>query len=379
MPSPSSRTPTPHHEARAAAARARSERAATRPGRRRESEPTPPALALTEADFDAPGRTSFKQRVRVWGQAVVTRLSRLGLPSIALDVDGVAGVVFRAKGGKREAIARMQGATLQLAIARDHVEVALELRAAEGDLEALAAILDDDPRADAVLALFSRVPEQILLDELALPTAELSALRRCVGRAIDQGRDLKIAWQVPREVALLHASLLDELLADAIVALSPIYRLFIGASSIDRDRDRERASRPRLEAKPAPNARPSPLEAARSIGRTIPLPRLSRGVLSSTHGARATLVRTGDPSRVLPSAMRAAEAFVRGTQVRVLGGPFEGKVGVVQALDGKGSARVLFGLLATRVELTELVATDASGAVLRPRRPALGSSHRRPA
>jgi hypothetical protein len=59
--------------------------------------------------------------------------------------------------------------------------------------------------------------------------------------------------------------------------------------------------------------------------------------------------------------------------VRVLTGPFAGKVGFVQDLDGKGRARVMLGLLATRVDVNNLVAC-AEGR----ERPALMSSHRRP-
>jgi ribosomal protein L24 len=59
--------------------------------------------------------------------------------------------------------------------------------------------------------------------------------------------------------------------------------------------------------------------------------------------------------------------------VQVLSGPFRGKVGVVQELDGRGAARVILGLLATRVDVKELIAA-AEG----KDRPALASSHRKP-
>jgi len=59
--------------------------------------------------------------------------------------------------------------------------------------------------------------------------------------------------------------------------------------------------------------------------------------------------------------------------VRVLGGPFEGRVGVVQELDGKGHARVMLGLLAMWLDARDLVASVESKA-----RPVLGSSHRKP-
>ena len=61
-----------------------------------------------------------------------------------------------------------------------------------------------------------------------------------------------------------------------------------------------------------------------------------------------------------------------GAKVRVLGGPFAGRVGVISELDGKGGARVTLGLLSARVLLENLgLAADFS-------RPSLKSSHRTP-
>jgi len=62
----------------------------------------------------------------------------------------------------------------------------------------------------------------------------------------------------------------------------------------------------------------------------------------------------------------------KGDKVRVLGGPFAGRVGVISELDGKGGARVTLGLLSARVPLHDLgPAGEAKG------RPAFQSSHRR--
>ena len=63
----------------------------------------------------------------------------------------------------------------------------------------------------------------------------------------------------------------------------------------------------------------------------------------------------------------------KGSQVRVLGGAFEGKTGVVQELDGRGGARVMIGLLATRIEVRDLIVVAAGKG-----RPVLASSHRKP-
>ncbi|HEY6459214.1 MAG TPA: KOW motif-containing protein, partial [Polyangiaceae bacterium] len=63
----------------------------------------------------------------------------------------------------------------------------------------------------------------------------------------------------------------------------------------------------------------------------------------------------------------------KGTRVRVLEGPFSGKAGAVQELDGKGGARVLLGLLAVRLDVKDLVACTEGR-----ERPLLSSSHRKP-
>jgi hypothetical protein len=70
---------------------------------------------------------------------------------------------------------------------------------------------------------------------------------------------------------------------------------------------------------------------------------------------------------------RTASPIDRGTHVRALAGPFAGQAGVVQELDGKGAARVLFGLLAARVALQDLAVHDAKRG-----RPRMTSSHRKP-
>ena len=60
-----------------------------------------------------------------------------------------------------------------------------------------------------------------------------------------------------------------------------------------------------------------------------------------------------------------------GTKVRVLGGPFAGRVGIISELDGKGGSRVALGLLSARVLLENL------RPLRDPARPSLKSSHRR--
>jgi len=80
--------------------------------------------------------------------------------------------------------------------------------------------------------------------------------------------------------------------------------------------------------------------------------------------------RTGARRRSrLPDSGRSID---KGSRVRVLDGPFCGKVGVVQELDGKGRARVMLGLLAVRVDVRELVRCAEGRS-----RPVLSTSHRK--
>jgi hypothetical protein len=87
--------------------------------------------------------------------------------------------------------------------------------------------------------------------------------------------------------------------------------------------------------------------------------------------ARRPKLRSGG-SRGGPAASKV-ETIEKGTRVRVVEGPFGGQVGTVQELDARGMARVMLGLLAVRLEVSNL-AVDVEGR----RRPLLSTSHRKP-
>jgi hypothetical protein len=90
----------------------------------------------------------------------------------------------------------------------------------------------------------------------------------------------------------------------------------------------------------------------------------------SRRGKRMRVPKVTPPP---PAPSQPAQAIDRGSHVRALAGSFAGQVGVVQELDGKGGARVLFGLLAARVELRDLTIADKKRG-----RPKFSSSHRKP-
>lgn len=172
------------------------------------------------------------------------------------------------------------------------------------------------------IVLTSELAEQHMLASLeSLP--EQFVIRSAGKETVAQSTDLEvlraarsfIGWRVPRNVAIEHAELLDDQLEDALAALAGV--LAVTAS----ERAKAKKSTPRLTSGSTRRAREAPIE--------------------------------------------------KGSHVQVLHGPFVGKVGIVRELDGKGGARVLLGLLETRVDVEDLE-------VARDGRPRLGSSHRRP-
>lgn len=93
------------------------------------------------------------------------------------------------------------------------------------------------------------------------------------------------------------------------------------------------------------------------------------------HGQRPHRAAASEPEPAAKAAPEPAKGGVieKGSRVRVRRGPFGDKVGVVSELDGRGGARVLLGLLSTRLELEDLeLVIDGR------ERPALSTSHRKP-
>ncbi|MDC0680043.1 transcription termination/antitermination protein NusG [Sorangium atrum] len=96
---------------------------------------------------------------------------------------------------------------------------------------------------------------------------------------------------------------------------------------------------------------------------------------SADHAPRAQRGPSGEPDAAAKVAPEPAKGGVleKGSRVRVRRGPFGDKIGVVSELDGRGGARVLLGLLSTRLELDDLeLVVDGRD------RPALSTSHRKP-
>ncbi len=335
-------------------------------------------------------RAARQQRVEAWGRRVVARLADLGLDVDACVVDARRAASLRA--------AFAPDGRLALGLEPDRIEVALELPVQ--DLRAMRALLADAGRALELTTALEALPEQFTMGPVggavATPAsfASSDALRLLLDELERDEREMWIGWTLPREIASAHTEGLDDQLEDAVVALGELLALVSrapqapaahprherheerGAGQVPRrggdddrhgtkrrarararDRDRDH----RGEGDTELDAEPLAADADATNGR-VQRPANARPRL------RAGLRRRPAGGSVDPRA-----PIEKGSRVRVLGGAFAGKVGVVQDLDGKGGARVMLGLLAVRVDAKDLVAvTDA------PQRVRLSSSHRRP-
>ncbi|HEV3193438.1 MAG TPA: KOW motif-containing protein, partial [Polyangiaceae bacterium] len=279
------------------------------------------ALALGSEDFGErteAARDDLRRRMTTWARAVAERLRRSGVD---------LGVLFVGRAEAERVLLLRRGArthepkaSLMLVIDRAGVRTGLELPRAL--LKTVRERLLDQERAAELFAALEALPEQFSIhvgqeEPIQAPRCGIDDLTRRLDCLDQQGGAMWIGWTVPRDVALEHAALLDEQLEDALVALSRVFVLVVHMPS--------------------------------------------RGALraggQSPRGAKANV---GAP-------------IDRGARVRVLEGPFSGKVGVVQELDGKGGARVMLGLLAVRLE-EKYLTVHAQGV----RRPILTSSHRKP-
>jgi hypothetical protein len=347
-----------------------------------------------------------------WGRGVARRLADLDIAARAVAPEDS----YAPPGGGPDrqrlvlqqdtdgsADARDDRAQLALVVAASEVEVALELPAsALLDLTNLRARLGDPGRNLELRGALEALPEQFtagLAQERGAPAASLdgASLLSLLDRGASTGRTVRVGWIVPRDVAVVHSTLLDEQLGDAMVALAPVYRLVAwapdndllaeirvaSAASAEHARSRADVERDhtsweeRSRARRLARARRRE-EADRPSSRKVEVDGKRRQEpVHASSASRAPAAKPGRPR--LPVAARGFATEVdsrapveRGARVRVLAGPFAGKVGVVQELDGKGGARVMLGLLATSVKVKDLIARVAGKG-----RPTLSSSHRK--
>lgn len=283
-------------------------------------------LAPKGADFDAhaperarssafsAARVDLQKRLVAWGRDVAARLGGLGLTGQVSVTDAHPS----GKNGHRVdrqslvlAVKGRRGAHVQLTVDAESMEVCLLIDGAE-ELDAIDDAVPTPARASRVAAALAALPEQLevgLLDPWTRVEAPtITELRALARRARETSHPIGVRWLVPRDIALAHSASIGESLADAAVALGALLRALGGAGT--------------------------------------------------------------EPSRATKKS--AAREFQKGAHVRALEGPFNGRKGVVQELDGRGGARVLFGLLAVHVDLADLAPALPGGG-----RPVLGTSHRK--
>ncbi len=267
-------------------------------------------------------------------------------------------------------------------------------------------------------------------DRIAAAAATPDAIEAMLERAAEGETPLWIGWAVPRDVALEHAETVGEQLEDALIALAPIYELVAWSRKNDHialDRRLEGIERERAKTHAEVEAqnekwradqaekRERSLADARARGenegnRGAPMSGFAHGgrpPFGGVGGRKPSLDNLFKPStkpegerdgrrgkpeepkvpvaqpaerervvapKVPVAAVVAGPAVMeKGARVRVLQGPFADKVGVVAELDGRGGARVLLGLLSTRIEASDLEVVPEGR-----ERPAMQTSHRRP-
>jgi len=338
-----------------------------------------------------------------WGAAVVPRLRALGLRVEGFTAD-------------EERVVFVPDGRLTLAFdGKSHVEVSLQLP--PRDVPALRARLADAERALELTTVIEALPEQFETGasrggrRVPASGASSDELRALFERIEREQQSLWLGWRVPRAAAVAHAALLDELLEDALVALGGLLALVAwtpaseanprpvhpdrrsrthhddeattrtrggsngnsgsnghrgtdGGHGADRSKHRERARLRNSRERDAEGETEAESESARE-GEAAPSTALLAANLRVA--LRPDLRRRG-LGGVDPRA-----PVEKGAHVRVTEGPFAGKVGIVQKLDGRGGVRVMLGLLAVRLDVKDVVAC-AEG---RPR-PLLSSSHRKP-
>lgn len=439
---------------------------------------TPGALRLTSADFDAflepttvasrasgagapisaarsaaglgssqnaaLQRRGLRERIEAWARAISPRLADLGIAVELVVPDEVEQhlstgapraiaqrVVFVRDAYARSFVPRTapevdplrSHTCLAFTIDSVHVAVSLEVfPEAEADVKNTRARIADPSALLELTAVLAMMPDEFAIGVIGVPSfpraqsATAEDIRALLDDSQRNGRALWMGWSVKREVALAHHEEIDELLADALVALGHVYRLVAWSPDNDliaatrrgawrarratrleerRERGREERRKRRKGARKGP-VRKEGSRREREDARRI-LSAADREAAPSRRGedsreAEATERGKAEPNvarlvparrPILPTSLRARGApagndvdsslpIEKGAKVRVLAGPFANRLGIVQEVEGKERVRVRLGLLVATVDVKDVaVATE-------PSRPMLGSSHRRP-
>jgi len=348
-------------------------------------------LDLRAEDFESDRKDavvpSLRRRVGLWARAVLGRLRRHGFEAAVRvkDRPGIEAVVFTMKRTRRTD----QPGGLVLRICPGGVEVGVEVppRGARRARVALA----DPARTFELGAALAALPEAFAItlagDESNLRAAGAKAdeVRAQLARADREDRTLRIGWSVPREVAVATLASLGDRLEDAMVLLAGIFVLLVGDAEGHSRSGRRRQGSPRVRS--SGRIDDDGMDARARNGERSPRDgsgdRVERDAEADADRDAAVLparpLRSLDPGPVLRAGRRRlttqradkGRSIERGSKVRVIDGPFAGRVGVVHEVDAKGGARVMLGLLAVCVDISNLALSAGQ-------RPRLSTSHRKP-
>lgn len=305
------------------------------------------SLNLRAADFDlvAPDQ---RERLVAWARGMVLRLSEAGVEVEATWSDeqpilpNGKPAPHRVSSERGERSRKRSSVRILFhAHLRKHACLAFRLgaRAVEVSVEIYPSV-HARAMAEELASSLDAFPDQFSLGALASDARidVRAATAKDVRDLLEGDGGLWIGWCVPREVALAHSALVGEQLGDVLIALAQVFAQVVAPTTVAFSREGLGARR-------------------------------SGGKRQAAKTKRAPLAS----ARPAATAAEARPAFERGTKVRVLSGPFSGKTGVVQELDGRGAAKVMLGLLATRLAVKDLTLSDEGKS-----RPVLSSSHRKP-
>jgi hypothetical protein len=406
--------------------------------------PAPPRSfgGLGPSHGAAAQRRALRERIETWARVLGPRLHDLGLAVEVVVPDEVEQhlssgapraiaqrVVFVRDAYARSFVPRSEPeldplrshAYLALTIDSVHVAVSLELcPEAEADVKNTRARIADPMALLELISLLESMPDEFAIGVMGVPSfprareATAEDIRALLDDSQRNRRPLWMGWSVKREIALAHSDEIDELLADALVALAHIYKLVAWAPDNDliaatrrgawrarraraeerRERGREERRRRRKGVRKGPVRKEGSRrerEDARRILSTAdreaaPVSRKPEEAPEHTAAdrGRPETTRVTPPRRpILPTSLRARGArasndvdpsitIEKGVKVRVLAGPFANRLGLVQEIDPKNRARVRLGLLVATIDIKDLAASAENS------RPMLASSHRRP-
>ena len=131
-------------------------------------------------------------------------------------------------------------AFLALTIDSVHVAVSLELNPeAEADVKNTRARIADPTALLELTTLLEMMPDEFAIGVIGVPSfpraqsANAEDIRALLDDSQRSRRPLWMGWSVSREMALAHTDMIDELLADALVAISLAYKLIAWAPDND--------------------------------------------------------------------------------------------------------------------------------------------------